>query len=530
MALSLEQVIQMPLLRRAGARIVAGHAGRGRTVRWAHSAELADIAPLLRGGDLLLSTGIAMPDTPEELHTFASSLYEARVAGVVLELGRRWQEAPHSLIATCDELGLPLVVIARETPFAAVTQALGESLLAEQLEELRQAQRVHETFTDLSISEAGPEAILEAVERLAGAPVVIEGEQHQVLDYRSGPEDIEDILADWPRRSRAVHMEGRTTWNEPNGWLVTHVGRRERGWGRLIVPLSTPPSARMIAIAERAAAALAHHRLHDRQRDSAERRIHHELLVGLLVDPTDPDLLRRCELAGLPSSGRIMVGVSLRPLHDDTTGVAARGGRTGRVDEVISATVHAAHELRLPALVCDVEGDVRALLSLAVTDRVDRTVDRLAARVRRRHPAGVGVGREVSRTAHIDRTLREAQHVVESVRTHDQGYVHRLEDMHLRGLLALFSDDDRVRLFAERELSALRTYDADQDAELVEAVRALLLHPTNKSEAAASLHLSRPVFYDRIARAEEVLGFGLDDPTLRTSIHVALLIEEVNEV
>jgi hypothetical protein len=42
------------------------------------------------------------------------------------------------------------------------------------MQELRQAQRVHETFTELSIGEAGPRQVLEAVQRLAGAAVVLE--------------------------------------------------------------------------------------------------------------------------------------------------------------------------------------------------------------------------------------------------------------------------------------------------------------------------------------------------------------------
>lgn len=524
MAMTVEDVVGIPVLRRAGARVVAGHDGVDRSVRWAHPAELADIASLLREGDLLLSTGIAMPDTGAELRAFAASLEDIRAAGVVIELGRRWQEMPAALVEACDELGLPLIAVSREVQFAAVTQAIGERILAQQLAELRQAQRVHETFTDLSIAEAGPEAILEAVERLSGSAVVIEGEQHQVLDYRTGPDDIDSVLTDWSARSAAVRLEGRTTWDEDNGWLVTRIGRRERGWGRLVVHLPTAPSAGMIAIAERAAAALALHRLHDRQRDSAVRRTHHELLVALLADPTDPDLLRRCELAGLPSAGRELVGLSLRPLVEGATGTT---GRTGRVDEVVAATVHAAQELRVPALVCDIEGDVRVLLSLPPDADADRAVDDLANRIRRRHLAVVGAGRPTHRATEIDRTLREAQHVVESVSADDALRVHRLEDVHLRGLLALLADDDRVVLFAQCELAALRRYDAERDAGLVEAVRALLLHPTSKSAAASSLYLSRPVFYDRLAKAEHVLGLSLDDPDTRSSLHVALLVEEV---
>jgi purine catabolism regulator len=108
--------------------------------------------------------------------------------------------------------------------------------------------------------------------------------------------------------------------------------------------------------------------------------------------------------------------------------------------------------------------------------------------------------------------------------------VHRLEGVHLRGLLALFGDDDRLRLFVERELAPLRAHDAAQGGrgDLLHALRALLRHPASKTDAAASLHLSRAAFYDRLAKIEQVLGVDLDDPDVRVSLHVAILADEVS--
>jgi purine catabolism regulator len=255
------------------------------------------------------------------------------------------------------------------------------------------------------------------------------------------------------------------------------------------------------------------------------RRTHHELILGLLGDPTSPDLLRRCELAGLPTAGRQLVGVTLRPRIVSASSTADPGSL---LDEVIAATVHATHQAKVPALVCEVERDVRALLSFARSANPDRVVDEVAAKVRGRLPVVVAVGRPVTRTGEIDRTLREAQHVVASLRPDStRDAVVRLQDVHLRGLLAILSGDDRVAMFVERELGALRAHDAEWDTALLDAVRALLNNPTSKSDAAASLHVSRPVFYDRLSKAERVLGVSLDDPDIRVSLHVALVAEEV---
>ena len=524
--LTVADVLRMPAVRQAAPELLAGAAGLDRPVQWVHSAEAADIAPLLRGGDLLLSTGIALPESDGELRAYATSLSEGEVAGLVIELGRRWQRLPDTLVAACEDVGLPLVALAREVRFASLTQAIGERIIDEQLDELREAQRVHDTFTELSITEAGPREILDAAQRLAGASVVLEGEDHQVADYRSGPDDIGGFLADWAARSRTVRLEGRTTWDATQGWLVTRLGRRERRWGRLIIESPTEPPQRLIAVAERAAAALALHRLHERDRDSQVRRTHHELLVGLLNDPANGDLHRRCELAGLPTRRRQFVGLTMRPVLD-----ASEPARptAAALEELIAVAVHAAHELRLPMLVSQSDGAGRAVLSLPETADAVREVDELAARVARRHPVVVGAGRPVGRIADADQTIKESAHVVASVRAAAaERTVHRLEDVHLRGLLTLLGDDERVRLFAERELRQLRAYDEQWGSGLVEALRALVEHPASKSLAAASLHVSRAAFYDRLAKIERVIGADLNDPDIRVSLHVALLVDELS--
>jgi purine catabolism regulator len=522
--LSIRDVLLLPVIRNAGPVVLAGEPMLDRRVRWVHATEFADIAPLLRRGDLVLSTGVALPDSVEELTEFARSLGDIEAAGLIIELGRRWQRVPDALVDACESFSLPLVALSREVRFAAITQAVGERVVDEQLAELRDAERVHEIFTELSLAEAGPGEILAAVQRLSGAAVVLESEQHRVLDYLAGPDDVSGFLDNWQARSRQVQLTSRTEWDVGNGWLLTRLGRRERGWGRLVLQSPTPPAQRLVALVERAAAALALHRLHDRDRDNLVRRTHHELLMALQSDPTDEDVLRRCELAGFPTTRRHFIGLTLRPA------VPSRGTPAGQrtaSDEILAATVHATHDLDVPALICELDRDIRVLLALAPGSSGAKTVEKLAARLSRQTSLVIGVGRATTGSAFIDRTLREAQQVVDSVRPGTGRVVHRLEDVHLRGLLTLLGEDDRLRLFVSRELGALRDHDEHHGSDLLESLRALLQHPTSKSDAAASRHLSRPAFYARLSRIESVLDVQLDDPDVRVSLHVALVADEL---
>ena len=59
---SLDEVLAMEVCRRGRPAVVAGHDRLDTPVRWVHAIELTDVARLLRGGELVLSTGIALPD------------------------------------------------------------------------------------------------------------------------------------------------------------------------------------------------------------------------------------------------------------------------------------------------------------------------------------------------------------------------------------------------------------------------------------------------------------------------------------
>jgi purine catabolism regulator len=522
---TLAEALALPAFRRAAPEVVAGAAGLERAIRWVHATERIDVEDLLRAGDLVLTMGTGLPDNSEGLRAFVEDLANVEAVGLVVELGRRWEKTlPPALVEACEARSVPLVALHLETRFAALAQEVGERVVDEQLAELRDAQRVHETFTELSFSQAGPAEILEAVQRLAGGPVVVENAQHRPLDYLAGPEDMSGFLTGWPARSKRVGVTGRTGWHAGNGWLVTRLGSAEQAWGRLVIGSPAPPPQRLIAVAERAAAALALHRLHDRDRDNLMRRTHHKILTGLQSEPDSPDVVRRCDLAGFPTQRRRFLALVVRP--------RIRATAQPEVNELAAVVVHAAHGLRVPALVCEVERELRVVLSVAATARADAMADRLAKRLHQQHDVIVAAGQVVEDRSAIARTVMEAGQVADAVpntRAEPDPVVHRLEDLHLRGLLALFGRDERLQLFVARELSPLKEHDSAPGSrtELVRALRAMLQHPTSKTDAAASLHLSRAAFYDRLAKIEAVLGVNLEDPDVRVSLHVALMADEL---
>ena len=125
MPLTLREVLDLEVVRRGEPRVMAAADRLDAPVRWVHAIELTDVERLLRGGELVLSTGIALPDSAAGLEAYVASLAGAGVCGLAIELGRRYTGAlPAALVDAASARGVPLIAFAHEVPFVEITEAV----------------------------------------------------------------------------------------------------------------------------------------------------------------------------------------------------------------------------------------------------------------------------------------------------------------------------------------------------------------------------------------------------------------------
>ncbi|WP_433326636.1 PucR family transcriptional regulator [Spirillospora sp. CA-294931] len=520
---TLADVLQLEAVRRGQPHVVAGKDRLGNRIRWVHVAEVTDIAHLLHGGELVLTTGIALPDEPGSLRDYIGELAEVGVTGLMIELGRRYaQELPPALLAAAEEHGLPVIVFAHEPVFVDITESVHARILQDQFAELRASEQLHEVFTQLSVEGASTDEVVRRVAELAGHPAVLENLSHQVLAADAGGLDPAELLSAWENRSRSVRPDRRTAYDEASGWLVTTVGARGEDWGRLIILCEAEPSPRETVLIERAATTLALGRLLDRQAESVERQAHGTIIARLLAHSySDPqEAAARARALGVPLSGRRLLGVVLRPRGP---GVALPA-----LAETVSA---ACKEARLAALVGLLEeggpgARVGVLVSLPARADTETALHDVAARVRKQcgGDAVMAAGSVVESIRDVRRSFLEAEQVAAvASRSSGDRLLYRLPDLRLRGLLHLLRDDTRLQTFVERELGPLLSYDAQRGSDLTRVLELYLESGRNKAVAAQQAHLSRPAFYERLRRIERVLSADLDDVESCVSLHVALL-------
>ncbi|MBS2962847.1 PucR family transcriptional regulator ligand-binding domain-containing protein [Actinocrinis puniceicyclus] len=536
------EVLALDAVRQGNPRVVAGAAGLDRRVRWVHVTELTDVQEILRGGELVLSTAIAWPEEREALARFIADLAGLGAAGLVVELGRRYPQAPPKpLLLAAEKHRLPVITLGRDTRFVTITEAVHARIIDTQLAELRASEEVHQTFTELAVEGAEPSEVVRQIAKMADRPVVLENLAHQVLVYDATGSTDEALLDGWEGRSRAVRPASRTAYDERSGWLTTVVGARGQDWGRLVIVcdgVAAPAPTRLVMLAERGAATLALNRLMQRDRESLERQTHRTLLTAILNhDHSAAEVALRARAIGVGLDGRRLVGIVLRlrgSSHASPVQGASIQGATienqARLRELTDQAAAAVREKRLSALIGSVDdSSVGLLLALGAQDREDTALGSFAATVRRlAGPEGadfaIAVGTSVGAVRDARRSLLEAVQVADAaIRQVGGPAYHRLVDVRLRGLLHLLRDDARLQTYVERELGPLLAYDTERGTNLVAMLGIYLDQGRNKSAAADAAHLSRPSFYERLHRIERVLGVDLDSVESCLSLHVALL-------
>jgi purine catabolism regulator len=524
-AVTVADVLALPVLAAGQPQVVTGVPHLDRPVRWVHITELTDPASFLKGGELVLTTGMPLPEDVAGVRRYVDELADVGAAALVIELVRRYHRPPDALVDACRLRGLPLVTLAKDVNFLEVTQVVHALLLGNQADAMRRTQRIHEVFTALTLRGAGPEDVVRAAAEMCGRTVVLENLVHQALICEPSGSTMEEALTGWEGRSRASVADDHTVTCGPEGWLTAPVEYQGERWGRVVMlPARTEGPAfgpEDITVLERTAMALTVARL---IHPTPWERTAHRNALRDLVDQrhrSAEDAHARCAALGLPTDRSRFVAT----LVDLRTGRGGTEPETRLFQELRTAGV--------PALVGELAPDrLGILLALRPSQPWHPIVERLCSTALSLAPqAVVSVGSEITDLSDTARSFREAARVAEATPPGqplppDRSF-HELSDIGLPRLLYALREDTRIQEYAEQQLGRLVDHDTQHGTDLLTTLRHYLEAAGNKTTAARRGGLSRETMYQRLRTIERLLDRDLESGEQRTELHAALTALDV---
>lgn len=201
--LTVADVLALPVLAAGQPQVVAGAAGLDRPVRWVHITELTDPASFLKGGELVLTTGMPLPEDAAGVRRYVDELAAVDAAALVIELVRRYHRPPDALVHACQARGLP------SWPWRRTSTSWRSRRSSTRSSSAIRPRRCAGPSTSTrrsppSLRGAGPEDVVRAAADMSGRTVVLENLVHQALICESSGSTTQAALTDWEQRSRAT--------------------------------------------------------------------------------------------------------------------------------------------------------------------------------------------------------------------------------------------------------------------------------------------------------------------------------------
>ncbi|WAU80556.1 PucR family transcriptional regulator [Streptomyces sp. Qhu-G9] len=526
--ITVQRALELPGLRGGLPEVLAGADRLGRTVRWVHAGEVPNIASLLKGGELLLTTGYGLGTRPADQRAFVRTLAERGIAALVVELGPRFTKLPAALVETARTAGLPLVQLHREVAFVTVTEEVHTEIVNGHYALLQRAEEVHRRCTRALLDGGGIPQVLGILADFSGNPVFLESPDGQLLYAAGAGPANADPLQVWEG------LRGQHKDDPPAGSVLVEVPGGGPGGGpgsvraRLVLlPVNAPLAPVHRIAAERAAGVLAVVLMQARQEEELAARGRGDFLTDLAEGRiAAEDAPAQARVLGFKPGGSPLLPVVMR-LAD---GLSPGGGWA----VLARAVAEELTSVGVPVLlgVRPVEGRVPLLVGLRAESERTVVADRVAAALRAgveragmqrpgAQPPVVVVG-VAGGWAAASAGLRHAA----ETSTAAQGlsdrpwYDARRLDIDL--LLWRLRDHPDLAAFVDRAIGPLRDHDNRSRPPLLPTLQTYLAHAGRKAETARELHLNRQTLYNRLARIGELLGTDLDDPQTVLALSLAL--------
>jgi DNA-binding PucR family transcriptional regulator len=469
------------------------------------TTELSDPGPYVMPGELLLTSGMGLPRSRDDVHGYVARLAQARIAAMGIGIEPVLDQVPPLLIEACDSHAVRLLRLPPTTPFAAVSQSYSRALAKRAQREFEQEAQAKAALVGAA---GGSDPIRGIVRQLARwiqtSVVLLDPEGNQLAaGGRPQPEPVLQIMQQ--HAANLQHAEGDQA-------AAAAFGTRLHVWLHT-VPTGSPAGSRLVlGVAAGEAPTL-----------SQRRTIASCLwLLALLVSPR---YTLDARVEGIGALVRLLSGSGTA----DLDGLLRRGAEAAGEHWVV-VRGRTSNPGAASSPVRDISVDVATLRTLLRTPYLDVDADHLTALVPCRidappsppadadrlgwilgYSAPTTFDRLTAARSEADLALRKAISRAQPAHVHADA----------RGTLDALADADERPVFARAALAPLGDLDAEPARSLISTLHIWLGCHGSADRTARALEIHRNTVRNRLSQVSALLRADLDDPDTRATLWLA---------
>ncbi len=537
----------------AGATIVAGRGGIGRSVTRVNVMEVPDILPWVQPEELLLTTGYALRNNPDFLTSLIPELAERGLAGLAIKTGRYIDHLPESMARAADALDFPLIELPETAAFDDIIYGVLSSVFHPRMSMLERAEAMLRALVDVVLRGGDLEEVCrrlvangylvalvtslqgEVIAEASVDPLAAQNARAEACFDRAGRFRVKDEHPGMPG-ARVGSTEGPTR-------LVARITAGAVDHGRIVVFADRPLSPVDLHLLERSAEVAALVIMKNQAIAAVESKYRADFLRDAIAGTAGPaeQVVRHARSFGWELAGPVTLVVAEldQPFADHAAGGEAAVARAHvQQDRFAEAWIQGCR-MRLPKAA--VAGSGQEVVAVVQTDP-DSSVEevtRLIADVIRsvRRVGGkisdfsTGISRIIPSVDQLPEAYGQAHRAVSIGRQMHggQSLIH-FDALGVFRLLSLISDSHELRVFVDETLGELANDNSPTSVDLRQTLTALLDSNLNVAETARVLHFHYNTLRYRITKLEKMLGPFMTDPHTRLSIALALRVVQLRRL
>ncbi|WP_110111240.1 PucR family transcriptional regulator [Bacillus sp. CGMCC 1.16541] len=498
--------------------VVAGEKGLNNMVKWVHIMEVTNIKKLLKGNELILSTGVGWQENKDVFLSFLHQLIECGASGLCIEIGIYTSEIPQQVIDFANEFDFPIILFHEEVPFVEITQDIHSLLINQHYQMISDLENYSQQLNKLLLVINHPHEILTFFQKYTNLQVVLRLNELVTFMPQVSPikeKTIINVINEAQINKERSHIGIQTiqVLNQDYGelYLLCH----ERNLTEL----------ELLAL-DRTATALAQHFLRDLYVEEKRRIEETEWMTKWLA-------------------GELSYEALMRHLEEGLSDVKIDGGVVA-VCRWSSTRTHGSFDLTYFKLfirnLFEQEGfhlfiieKNNYMVLILLNKRSYKTWKKRASegilrlmntdyQKKKNFPIQlIGIGPYYRNLSDMYKSYEKG---IETIKIQEKlnpnTTTHFYDDLHMFRIVSLVQQHQDLREVVMEYLEPVIDYDKKYNAKLMETLKTYLACQGSKQETAKKLYIVRQTLYHRIEKLEKLLGSDFMQPEKRMAIEFTL--------
>lgn len=497
--------------------LISGKSGLMRQIKWVHILETTMIEELIKGNELILTTGIQLKKEAVFLR-FVQQLIDKQAAALCIECCENIQSVPLSVQQLADQHDFPILVFHEVVPFIEITQYVHTHVINEQFNQIKRLEDYAQEINKLTLKLNHYEQILMRLSQFLDVYVVFQINGQQPIYMPKHGQNVHEQL----RRQNEIR--------KTNPHLATcDVTILEESYGEVCIFSNTREITEFdMLILDRTVIALSQYllrSLYTEEKQNMEYRsfleswldgtVETQQLISFLSEQQNPKLLNCKYLVLIEKIHKTKQTIDLTYYKLYARGIFEKNGFSLFIVE---------SRQQLLYIVAD-------LTNKDLKRRMTNCIDKLHSFRRNNND------QHLTMTTAVGQVVEDYQLVAQSfetakdtllIRTSARQLSYFYEDIYVYQLVLQMQKNRAIMDMAKKHLQALYEHDAKHKSQLIQTLQVYLQCNCMKQETAEKLFIVRQTLYHRLSKIESFLGADYMLPPKRLALELMLLATQYN--